>query len=111
MRYGLDDLAWVVIDPTAKSEPLDILFKVSLKSFILMCRGGLEIERNPVLFTEREEAEAEARRRFLALRASQAIARPGEGVSLDGARRVEILDAEGAVLFAADLGEEPRGRA
>lgn len=66
MRFGPKDKFWVVTDPTRCSELGDIFFEASLEDLLLQFRGGLRIEDNPTIFTEREEAETDARRRLAA---------------------------------------------
>ena len=101
MRYGPDDEFWVVVDPKAHSTQEDILFQASLRDLDLQFKGGLTIEENPTLFTDQREAEIEAYGRFIAMRAAQAIARSPS--NLQDATRIEILDADGKVLFETDL--------
>lgn len=104
MRYGPDEKLWVVTDPTAESEMPDICFEASLRDLERQFRGGLTCEQNPTLFTDRREAEVEAFGRLTAMRAARAIARDGNSEALQRADRVEILDAEGNLLFQADRG-------
>ena len=103
MRYGPDHKFWVVTDPKSSSSLDDILFQASLKDLELQFRGGLSIDENPTLFTERDEAEAEVHGRFVAMRATQAIARSGAGSKLHNATRIELRDDDGAVVFETDL--------
>jgi hypothetical protein len=105
MRFGRDEKFWVVTDPAPESEMGDICFEASLRDLELQFRGGLTCDDNPALFTDRREAEVEAFGRFVAMRAARAIARGGNGEALQRADRVEILDADGKVLFRAELGE------
>ncbi len=107
MRFGPDDKLWVVTDPTRESEVDDILFEASLRRLALQFKGGLDIERNVTLFTEKSEAEVEAFGRLTAMRASQAISerlRRGEAVDLP--IRIEVIGASGEVLYEAILGED-----
>jgi len=64
MRYGLDDKLWVVVDPTPQSTLGDILFQASLRDLSLQFKGGLSVDENPTLFTDKEEAIAEVHRRL-----------------------------------------------
>ena len=64
MRYGPDDTFWVVTDPSRVCEIADILFEASLASLERQFRGGLTATDNPTLFTDREEAEREAKARL-----------------------------------------------
>ena len=68
MRFGPNDKFWVVTDPTPISTMADILFETSLAGLDRQFRGGLGIDANPTLFTDRDEAEADARQRLGALR-------------------------------------------
>ncbi len=105
MRIGPNDKAlWVVVDPTPQSTPGDIVFQASLADLVLQFKGGLKIEQNPTLFTDRKEAEIEAFGRITALRAARAIAaQAAAGRLLPGPHRLEILDGDGKLLFGADL--------
>jgi len=63
---------WLVTDPMSEdSEFIDSLYEGTLQDFINIVRGtmhrrdGQSLEsENPTLFTDKAEAEAEARRRF-----------------------------------------------
>ena len=77
MRYGPDDKLWVVIDPKDNCELEDIIFQASLRDLHLQFKGGLQIEENPTLFSDEQEARYEAYGRLTAMRASQAILRAG----------------------------------
>ncbi|MFC1572810.1 hypothetical protein ACFL6M_04345 [Candidatus Eisenbacteria bacterium] len=103
MKYGPDDKLWVVLDPTSESTKGDILFQASLRELALHFKGGLTMDRNPAIFTDEKEAEIEAYGRLTAMRASQAIAGSTMGSKLQDATRFELLDADGNVLFEADL--------
>lgn len=103
MRFGPHEKFWVVVDPNEHSTLEDIVFEASLKDLDLQFKGGLKIEENPTLFTERQEAEIEAYGRLTALRATQAIARSGAGSKLQNATRLEIYGADGKLVFEANL--------
>ena len=103
MRYGPDHKFWVVVDPKSSSSLDDILFLASLKDLELQFKGGLTADESPTLFTERDEAEAEAHGRLVALWATQAIAQSGTGAKLQNATRIELPDDDGAVVFETDL--------
>ncbi len=103
MQIGPDDTFWVVTDPTRESEFADICFVTSLRSLERQFRGGLTAAENPTIFTDRADAEAEARRRLLAVRVSRAIAHSAPGEIAENAARVALLDADGCVVFEADL--------
>jgi hypothetical protein len=109
MRFGPDDSFWVVVDPTSQSQEDDIVFRASLRQLELQFKGGLTMERNVTLFTEKNEAEVEAFGRLTAMRASQAISerlRRGEVVDLP--IKIEVTGANGEVLYETILGEHPR---
>jgi hypothetical protein len=101
MRYGPQEKFWVVVDPKEHSSLDDIVFQASLKDLELQFKGGLTIEENPTLFTERQEAEIEAYGRLTALRATHAIAK--SGAQLQNVTRLEIYGADGTLIFEADL--------
>jgi len=101
MRFGPDDKLWVVTDPGPESTVEDILFEASLRDLELQFKGGLTMDDNPTLFTERAEAEVEAYGRMVALRASQAISRGGSHADLREASRLEIRGRDGEVVFDA----------
>ena len=62
------------------------------------------VTQHPTLFTDRAEAEVEARGRLVAMRAAQAIARRvAEGKSLQDAQRIVLHSENGEVLFEASL--------
>ena len=103
MRYGPDHKFYVVVDPKPHSTREDIIFQASLQDLELQFKGGLTIDENPTLFTEREAAEAEAHGRLVAMRATQAIARSGAGSKLLNATRIELRDGNGTVIFETDL--------
>jgi len=110
MRFGPDDALWVVTDPTCESEVGDILFEASLRKLDLQFKGGLDIERNVTLFTERSEAEVEAFCRMTATRASTAIRdrlRSGEDVDLP--LKIEVHGASGEILFSATISSDGAG--
>jgi len=105
MRFGLRDRGlWLVVDPTERSEPNDLVSEVSLADLELQFKGGLRIDQNPSLFTERKKAEIKAFGRLTALRAARAIAaQVAAGKLQPGAHRLEVFDGEGKLLFEADL--------
>ena len=103
MRYGPEHSWWVVTDPRTHSTLGDICFQASLKDLELQFKGGLTIDENPTLFTDQKEAEVEAYGRLVALKAAQAIARSGACSKIPNATRIELLDADGNLLFEADL--------
>jgi hypothetical protein len=74
----------------------------------LQFKGGLSMDAHPTLFTDADEAKAEAEKRMLLVKAWEAIA---ENLR-DGTEKIEILDGDGIVLFSADLkdGDQDHGR-
>jgi len=105
MRFKPRDRAlWFVFDPTERPEHDDLVSAVSLADLELQFKGGLRIDQNPTLLTERKEAEIEAFGRVTALRAARAIAAQVAAGKLKlGAHRLEVFDGEGKLLFEADL--------
>jgi hypothetical protein len=105
MRFGpCDRVLWLVVDPTERSELDDLVSEVSLADLDLQFKGGLRIDQNPTLFTDRREAEIEAFGRVTAMRASRAIAaQVAAGKLQPGAHRLEVFDGEGKLFFGADL--------
>jgi|GEM_PF-1140243 len=107
MRFGPDDRFWIVVDPTRESETGDICFETTVRGLLLQLKGGLDVERNVTLFTDRNEAEIEAFGRLTAMRASHAIAeRLRYDPDAEVPERIEVLDGEGRLLFEADLRKE-----
>ncbi|MBU1702775.1 MAG: hypothetical protein KJ831_21740 [Candidatus Eisenbacteria bacterium] len=105
MRFGRDETFWLVVNPGPESEEADIMFEASLRSLDLQFKGGLTMDDNPALFTDRKEAEIEAMGRMMALRAARAIANAGIGAKLQDVRYIEILDGDGKLLFKTELPE------
>jgi len=104
MRIGpKDKVLWVVTDPTPESGMGDILFQASLEDLYNQFRGGLTLESNPTLFTEKSEAEIEAYGRLVAMRASQAISRMGPETRFQKATKIQVFGANEELLFEADL--------
>ena len=106
MRYGPDDKFWVVVDPKPRSTLEDLVFEASLRDLELQFKGGLQIDENPTLFTDRQEARLEAYGRLTAMRASQAILRAGRENPDTRIDRVEVYGADGELVFAADIPRE-----
>ena len=102
MRFGPDDPFWVVTDPTPESRMEDIVFQASLRQIELQFKGGLTMDRNPTLFTDKKDADIEAYGRLVAMRAARVIAqggfKPGQK-----AERIELIGPGGEILFEADL--------
>jgi hypothetical protein len=106
MRYRPDDKFWVVTDPKPHSTLDDLVFEASLRDLELQFRGGLQIDENPTLFTDRQEARIEAYGRLTAMRASQAILRAGRENPDTRIDRVEIYGQDGTLVFVADIPRE-----
>jgi len=104
MQLSPSDKFWIVTDPELSSPSGDILFETTLLDLELQFRGGLSwAEDQPMLFTDRGEAEAEAKRRLTALAAYRAIARAKTEQPIDGASRVALLDTRGKAIFKSEL--------
>ena len=73
MRINLEDKFFVVIDPTPLSTLGDICFETTLRGLELQFRGGLKLDLNPTIFTEKREAELDACGRLLALQVARAL--------------------------------------
>ena len=104
MRIGPNDTFWVVTDPTADSTLDDILFETTLAGLERQFKGGLTMDTNPTIFTDRDEAKREGRGRMIALRISQVVTREAAaGKPVEEAWQIQFLDAGGAILFGARL--------
>jgi len=103
VRFRPDDPFWVVTDPTPDSTLADICFETTLRSLERQLRGGLTIAENPTIFTDRVEAEAEARVRLVAQKTTTAILRTATGYALDCVLRFELKDAAGKVILEGEL--------
>jgi hypothetical protein len=101
MRFGPDDALWIVVDAKAESQIEDVLFEASLRSLELQFKGGLRMDDNPTIFTDHREALIEAHGRLMAMRAAQAIA--SSPAKFQDVTRIELIDADGTVVFQADL--------
>ena len=99
MRYGPDDKFWVVVDPKPHSTLDDLVYEASLRDLDLQFKGGLQIDENPTLFTDRQEARLEAYGRLTAMRASQAILRASRENPDTRIDRVEVYGADGEVAM------------
>jgi hypothetical protein len=69
MRIGQKDAVWIVTDPGPLSEMADVLRELTLADFELVIRGyqmtgELFADRDGTIYTERKEAEKDARRRL-----------------------------------------------
>ncbi|MBD3337215.1 MAG: hypothetical protein GF355_17010 [Candidatus Eisenbacteria bacterium] len=101
MRFGQRDEFWLVIDPKPESEIEDIMGEVSLHDLALQLKGGLTMAENPTIFTDEHEAYIEGHGRLMALRAAEAIAR--SEARFQDVTRLELLDADGKVVFETEL--------
>ena len=101
MRYGPDDALWIVVDAKPDSQIEDVLFEASLRSLELQFKGGLTMDDNPTIFTDHREALLEAHGRLMAARAAEAIAR--SPAKFQDVTRIELIDADGKVVFEAEL--------
>ena len=101
MRWGPDDKLWVVVDARSESTLADVLFEASLRSLELQFKGGLTMDDNPTIFTDHREALLEAHGRLMAMRAAQAIA--SSPAKFQDVTRIELIDADGKVVFEAAL--------
>lgn len=99
MRIGTDERFWVVVDPEATSVTADVCFESSIRGLEAQFRGGLSVSENPTIFTDREEAEREAKRRLAARDVARLLSK-GTEVELPPGGRVQILDPAGEVLFS-----------
>ena len=106
MRFAVDDKLWVVVDAQPASELADIMFEASLRDLENQFKGGLTVAENPTLFTDRHEAEREAIARMVALRVSEVVVSERGKAKLEDATRAELHDADGTVIFGADLPDE-----
>jgi glycogen synthase len=103
MKFEPDDKFWIVLDPTPYSEIGDILFEASLRDLELQFKGGLQMDRNPTLFTERKEAKDEAFGRLTMMRAFRLIFQSKDKALLKAGFRLVIFGEGNRVLFEEDL--------
>ena len=105
MKIGTDEKVWLVVDPQPESELGDVCFEASLRSLERQFRGGLTCEENPTLFTDADEAKAEA---IVRLQARDAAVEVVRGVQhsegFKGIDRIQIVDAEGEILYSEEIG-------
>jgi hypothetical protein len=106
-RSALDRF-WVVTNPTPESEIGDILFETDVRGFILQVRGGLDEDRRPRIFADRESAEADALARLAVVRGLSAIAGGVVRGDVRNAARLTLLDDAGEVLFETKIERLPR---
>lgn len=105
---GALDRFWVVTDPTPESEIGDILFETDVRGFVLQVRGGLDEDRRPTIFADRESAEADAMARLAVVRGLSAIADGVVRGNVRDATKLQLLDDSGDVVFETKLERMPR---
>ena len=105
MKYEADDRLWIVLDPGPYSEIGDILFEASLRELELQFKGGLSMDRNPTLFTDRKEASEEALGRLAVTRAFRAIFQSKDKGLLKAGLRLVVFDKDDRTIFETDLKE------
>jgi hypothetical protein len=64
MKIGPGDKIWVVTDATPVSVLEDVCFETTLRGLELQFRGGLSMDSNPTIYTKKDEALLEARKRL-----------------------------------------------
>jgi hypothetical protein len=106
MRYGPNDTFWVVTDPGPEATLDDILFETTLAGFDRQLKGGLTMADEPTIFTDRDEAEADARWRLMARRLHEELKRRPE-LGRNGVDRFELKDAKGNVVHRGVIGPLP----
>jgi hypothetical protein len=97
MQLGPVDSIWTVTDPAPEDGLGDCCFETCLRESDHRFSG----DGNPVLFTDRCEAEREARSRLLARDVARGIA-DGE-LALPCAARVQVVDEDGDVLYSVEV--------
>ena len=101
MRIDANTPIWVTTDPGPHSTLPDVCFETTLRGLALQVAGGLDLGA-VTLYTEREEAEEDARNRLLVWRIARQIRidrRLPEGEVV----RVTLHDAEGQVVWKGDV--------
>ena len=109
MNFEPDYKFWVCLDPTPYSEIGDILFEASLQELELQFKGGLDMDRNPTLFTDRKEASEEALGRLAVMRAFRAIFQSRDKGLLKAGLRLAVFDKDDRTIFETDLKEAGNG--
>jgi len=102
MRIDAKTPFWVVTAPRPESDLPDICFETTLDGLRLQFAGGLDMDRRPILFTDRDEAEAEAKNRLLVRRVAEQI-RIQRRVSADEVVRITLHDEDGRVVWEGDV--------
>jgi hypothetical protein len=76
MRIAHDTRFWIVRDPAqGTTGPESLLVETSLRDVELQFKGGMTCGRDAMLYTDRTEAEQDARERFEAWEAYQGALR------------------------------------
>jgi len=104
MSTGRIEKFWVVRNPSEVSTLDDIVFETTIESLILQAKGGLSVEERPRMHLDRQSAEADAFARIAVRRALSAMAGGRAVGDVRSARKLHLLDAEGAVIFEAEIG-------
>lgn len=98
MRIDADTRIWVVTDARAKSTLPDVCHETSLAGLHTRFSGGLTMAEHPTIFTDAEEAHAEASNRLLVRRAANWL-RKARGFDPDDVARVTLHDEDGRVVY------------
>ena len=101
MKYGADDKLWVVMDAIPGSEMADIVCPMSLRE---IDPRALRMDRNPTLFTSKEEAQLEGYGRLVAMRAAEAIAE--RGLETDGPVTIRVFGPGDKLVFETEVGKD-----
>ena len=104
MSSGRIDKFWAVHDPSDFSTLDDIPFETTIESIILQAKGGLCVEERPRMFLDRESAEADALERLAVVRGLSAISGSQAVGDVAKATTLRLLDADGDVIFQAEIG-------
>ena len=101
MRIDSTTRLWVVTDPGPDSTIADVCAESTLRGLALQVAGGLALD-TATLYTEREEAEADARNRLLVWRVARQV-RLDRRLAPDEVVRVTLHGEDGRVLFRGDV--------
>ena len=86
---------YLVLDATPRSELADVLSETTLAGLA----GRMDPERNPTVYTDRGEAEVDARRRLLVAMVARRLA------DVADLARVEAFDADGERVLVVEAGD------
>jgi len=103
MRFNKTDKFWVMVDASPISELGDILFETTLEGLERQFKGGLTCDDNPTIFTDANEAEAEALARLAISKAAEAMRQAPDKRSFKNAFLVQVKDKEGTTLFETKI--------